>query len=256
MTKKQNFEGMVQKALFDFNMISAGDILAVGVSGGKDSLALLLALSRIREYSPEAFDLKAITLDLGIGETDHTKTQELCKSIGVPYHIEETKIGKIVFDIRKEENPCSLCANLRRGALNNKAVSLGCNKAALGHHRDDVVETMLMSLFQEGRFHSFSPVTYLSRKNIHVIRPMVYVKENDIREYVKRNQLFPVKNPCPANDDTKRIEIREMLNQMEKENPVIRQLLFGAVKRSYLSGWQKNCGSESNPQNPPENVQT
>jgi len=235
--KKLNFEGMVQKALFDFDMIQDGDNLAVGVSGGKDSLAVLFALSKIKKYSPVSFSLSAITLDLGIGNADFSKVRDLCNELKVPYYIEDTRIGEIIFNVRKEESPCSLCANLRRGALNNKAVQLGCNKVVLGHHRDDVIETMMMSLLYEGRFHSFSPVTYLSRKDIHVLRPLVYVKEMDVIEYCRQNNFTPVKSPCPATGTTNRENIKNMIAGFEKENPNIRELLFGSVKRSEIPGW-------------------
>lgn len=237
--KKPNFEGMVQKAIFDFNMISEGDRLAVGISGGKDSLAILFALSKIQKYSPVSFSLTAITLDLGIGNADFSSIVDLCESLDIPYHIEDTKIGEIVFNVRKEESPCSLCANLRRGALNNKAVQTGCNKVVLGHHRDDAVETMMMSLLYEGRFHSFSPVTYLSRKNIHVLRPLVYVKEKDVIEYCKTNNLIAVKSPCPATGTTNRENVKKIIADFEKENPAIRELLFTAVKRSKIPGWDE-----------------
>jgi len=235
--KTLNFEGMIQKGIFDYKMIEEGDIIAVGVSGGKDSLAVLLALSKIRKYSPVSFSLIAITLDLGIGNADFTKVRELCNTLEIPYYIENTRIGEIVFNVRKEISPCSLCANLRRGALNNKAVQLGCNKVVLGHHRDDAIETMMMSLLYEGRFHSFSPVTYLSRKNIHVLRPMVYVKERDVIEYCNSNNLATVKSPCPATGKTNRGKIKNIISNFEKENPDIRELLFGAVKRSKIPGW-------------------
>ena len=237
--KTLNFEGMVQKGIFDFNMIEEGDSIAVGVSGGKDSLAVLLALSKIKKYSPVSFTLTAITLDLGLGNADFTKVKELCDKLEIPYYVEDTRIGEIVFNVRKEVSPCSLCANLRRGALNNKAVQLGCNKVVLGHHRDDAVETMMMSLLYEGRFHSFSPVTYLSRKNIHVLRPLVYVKEKDVIEYCKVNSLVPVKSPCPATGTTNREKIKNIIAGFEKDNPDIRELLFGAVKRSKIPGWNE-----------------
>ena len=237
--KKLNFEGIVQKGIFDFDMIQDGDSLAVGVSGGKDSLAILLALSRIKKYSPVSFTLNAVTLDLGIGNADFSAINFLCNSLEIPYYIEETRIGEIVFNVRKEESPCSLCANLRRGALNNKAVKIGCNKVVLGHHRDDAVETMMMSLLYEGRFHSFSPVTYLSRKNIHVLRPLIYVKEKEVIEYCKSNNLIPVKSPCPATGTTNREKIKRTIADFERENPDIRELLFGAIKRSEIQGWKK-----------------
>ena len=235
--KRMNFAGMVQKAIFDYDMIQEGDKIAVGVSGGKDSLALLDALAHIRAYSPVRFELAAVTLDLGLEKTDFSSVQALCDRLEVPFFLEETRIGDIVFNIRKEESPCSLCANLRRGALNNKAISLGCSKVALGHHRDDAVETMAMSLYYEGRFHCFSPVTYLSRKNIHVIRPLIYVKETQVIDYCKEQYLKIVKSPCPATGKTNRAHIKEMLDAMESGNPFLRDLLFGSIQRAKICGW-------------------
>ncbi len=235
--KDFNFAGAVQKAMFDYDMIQEGDKIAIGVSGGKDSLALLHSLARIRPYSPVKFDLAAITLGLGLEKTDFRSVHALCDELEVPFYLEETRIGDIVFNIRKEESPCSLCANLRRGALNNKAISLGCNKVALGHHRDDAVETMAMSLFFEGRFHCFQPVTWLSRKNIYVIRPLIYIKETQVMDYCREYDLKIVKSPCPATGTTNRARIKEMLDAMEKDNPVVRELLFGSIRRAKICGW-------------------
>jgi tRNA(Ile)-lysidine synthetase-like protein len=235
--KEFNFAGAVQKAIFDYDMIQDGDRVAVGVSGGKDSLALLTSLSKIRPYSPVKFDLVAITLGLGLEKTDFSPVQTLCDELEIPFFMEETHIGEIVFNIRKEASPCALCANLRRGALNNKAVALGCGKIALGHHRDDAIETMAMSLFYEGRFHCFSPVTYLSRKDIHVIRPLIYVKEMQVIDYCREHDLQIVKSPCPATGKTNRARIRETLDKMEKDNPDIRELLFGSIRRAKICGW-------------------
>jgi tRNA(Ile)-lysidine synthase TilS/MesJ len=232
-----NFHGAVQKAIFDYGMIQEGDRIAIGVSGGKDSLALLSSLAHIRCYSPVKFDLVAITLGLGLEKADFGPVQELCAKLDVPFHLEETRIGDIVFNIRKEKSPCALCANLRRGALNNKAISLHCGKVALGHHRDDAIETMFMSLYYEGRFHCFSPVTYLSRKNIQIIRPLVYIKESQVVDYCVENKLQTVKSPCPATGTTSRAHIKEMLDNMEKDNPALRDLLFGSILRAKICGW-------------------
>ncbi|MHB8964015.1 MAG: tRNA 2-thiocytidine biosynthesis TtcA family protein [Saccharofermentanales bacterium] len=228
---------MVQKAIFDYRMIEEGDRIAVGVSGGKDSLALLFALAAIRKYSPVSFTLFAITLDLGLAPADFSSVQSLCDSLDIPYYVEDTQIGHIVFDVRQEKKPCSLCANLRRGALNNKAVSLGCSKVALGHNRDDAVETMAMSLFYEGRLHCFSPVTYLSRKNIHVIRPLIYARETEIRAYCAQNSLHIVKSPCPATGQTNRAATRQMIDGLASKNPYVRELMFTALKSSGIAGW-------------------
>jgi tRNA 2-thiocytidine biosynthesis protein TtcA len=220
-------------------MIREGDRIAVGVSGGKDSLTLLIALRRLMDFYPQKFDLKAVTLITGIGEPDFTPVRELCKDIGVEYIIEETVIGKIVFEGRQEKNPCSLCANLRRGALNNTAVRLGCNKVALAHNRDDVLETLLLSIFYEGRIHSFSPVTYLDRKDITVIRPLIYVEEKQIKAFIRNRNLQIIQNPCTANGHTKRQYIKELLHDLSVDNREIKNIIFGAIKRSGLDGWHE-----------------
>lgn len=235
--KTANFTGIVQKAVFDHKMINEDDRLCVGVSGGKDSLACLHALAAIRKYSPVGFSLYAVTLDLGLAETDFTSVADLCADLGVPYYIENTRIGEIVINIRKEKSPCSLCANLRRGALNRKAKALGCNKVVLGHNRDDAIETFLMSLIFEGRIHCFSPVTYLSRADINVIRPLIYAEESEILEYCSRNDLFPVKSPCPVTGTTSRQKAREMISSMASGIPDIRQQLFHALSKSDIEGW-------------------
>jgi len=230
--------GQVRKAVQDFNMIQEGDTIAVGVSGGKDSLTLLLALRKLMEYYPQKFNIKAVTISLGIEGTDLSPVKRLCDEIGVEYTVVDTHIAKIIFDIRKEKNPCYLCANLRRGALNNTAVALGCNKVALAHNRDDVIETLLLCLLYEGRIHTFSPVTYLDRRKIHVIRPLIYVEEKQIKTFVRKQNLPIVHNPCPANGYTTRQSIKELIAHLSEGNREIRSNIFGAIKRSGLDGWQ------------------
>lgn len=220
-------------------MIQEGDRIAVGVSGGKDSLTLLIALRRLMDFYPLKFEVKAVTLTMGIGEPDFSPVRKLCEEIGVEYTIEETAIGRIVFEGRQEKNPCSLCANLRRGALNSTAVRLGCNKVALAHNRDDVLETLLLSTFYEGRIHSFSPVTYLDRKGITVIRPLIYVEEKQIKAFIRDRNLQIVQNPCTANGHTKRQFIKELLRDLSVDNREIKNNIFGAVKRSGLDGWHE-----------------
>jgi len=231
--------GQVRRAIQDFDMIQDGDRIAVGVSGGKDSLTLLVALRKLQEYYPKKFELEAVTLTMGIGEFDLSPVQALCREIGVNYTIEETYIGKIVFEIRQEKNPCSMCANLRRGALNNMAKKLGCNKVALAHNRDDAIETLLLSTFYEGRIHTFSPVTYLERKDIHLIRPLIYVEEKDIKEFIKKNSMVIVPSPCSANGRTKRQYIKELLKELSKDNREIKSNIFGAIKRSHIDSWHE-----------------
>ena len=181
----QKLTSIVRRAIDDFAMIDSGDKIAVGVSGGKDSLALLCALAKLRAYYPHPFELLAVTADAGFAEMDFSALGQLCQTLNIPYIIHPTDIKAIVFDYRQESNPCSLCARMRRGALHDIAVANGCNKVALGHTRDDVSETFLMSLLYEGRLNTFSPVTYLSRKNLHVIRPLIYTGESQIISVVK-----------------------------------------------------------------------
>ncbi len=239
MIQDKRILGQTRKAIQDYDMIREGDRIAVGVSGGKDSLTLLVALRKLMDFYPTRFELKAITLAMGIGEPDYSPVRELCSEIGVEYIVEDTYIGKIVFEARQEQNPCSLCANLRRGALNSTALKHGCNKVALAHNRDDVIETLLLSTFYEGRIHSFSPVTYLDRKGIYVIRPLIYVEEKQIKAFIKTNGIQVVHNPCTANGHTKRQYIKELLSDMSSDNREIKSNIFGAIKRSGLDGWHE-----------------
>lgn len=235
--KQKRLLGQVRKAVEDYQMIQNGDKVAVGVSG-KDSMSLLIALRQLQQFSSIKFDLVAITLTLGIGESDLSYTQRLCEKIGVPYHIEETQIGKIVFEERKEPNPCALCAKLRRGALNAVAKEKGCTKIALGHHRDDVIETYLLCSFYEGRLYTFAPVTELDNGGVTLIRPMVYLEEREIKSFIKANQIQPIHNPCLANGTTKRQEMKELLMRLCVDHPDAKNNLFGAIKRSEIEGWK------------------
>lgn len=231
--------GQTRKAVQDYGMICEGDRIAVGISGGKDSLTLLIALRKLMDFYPARFELKAVTLATGIGEPDYSPVVKLCEDIGVEYIIEDTVLGKIVFEARQESNPCSLCANLRRGAMNNTALRLGCNKVALAHNRDDVIETLFLSLLYEGRIHTFSPVTYLDKKGIYVIRPLIYVEEKQIKAFIRENNLQTVLNPCLVNGHTKRQFIKELLKDLSGENREIKNNIFGAIKRSGMDGWHK-----------------
>lgn len=221
---------VLRRAINDFSMIRAGDKIAVGLSGGKDSIVTMLALSELRKFYPEKFELIAITLDMGKNEFDVSPLVELCEKNNIEYIVEKTHIAEIVFDVRKEKSPCSLCANLRRGILYDTAKINGCNKVALGHHRDDLIDTYMMSLFYEGRKHTFSPVTYLSRKDIFIIRPMIYVPEDSILKFVQENDIKIVKNLCPANGETKRQYIKDLLKRVEEENVGVRESIFAAIK--------------------------
>lgn len=220
-------------------MISDGDKIAVGVSGGKDSMTLLTVLRQLKNFYPKKFELEAISLTMGIGNADFTPVAEYCRSIDVNYTLRETQIGKIIFDIRNEKNPCSMCANLRRGALHNLAKELGCNKVALGHHRDDAIETLLLSTFYEGRIHSFSPVTYLDKKDLYLIRPLIYTEELQIRTLVKTSGLPIVKSPCHIDGHTKRQYIKDLLYTLQKDNKEIKSNIFGAIKRAEIDGWHE-----------------
>ncbi|ADL43445.1 PP-loop domain protein [Caldicellulosiruptor obsidiansis OB47] len=228
----QHIFSKVRKAVEDFEMIEDGDKIAVGVSAGKDSLTMLYTLSFMRRFYPKKFDVVAITVDMGFESMDFLPIKEFCDKINVEFHLVPSQIKQIVFDIRKEENPCSLCANLRRGILNSTAKSLGCNKVALGHHLDDVVETFFLSLFFEGRIYCFSPKTYLDRTQITVIRPMIYVKEHELRSAAKKLELPVITNPCPANGKTNRQRIKEFVKSLKQFHPVTKDLVFNAIKRN------------------------
>jgi len=229
----------MRKAIEDYNMIDDGDRICVGVSGGKDSLALLAALSNIKRYYPKKFDLVAITLDMGYEEMDFSKVEDFAKELGVEYILKKTNIKEVVFDIRNESNPCSLCAKMRRGALNDAALEAGCKKVALGHHNNDVLETFYLSLVYEGRVNCFSPVTFLDRTGLYLIRPMIYVDERDIKGYVRRAELPVVHNPCCANGNTKRQEMKELISEMNTTYKGFKTRLFTAISNSKIDGWEK-----------------
>lgn len=228
----------IRRAVDDYEMISGGDRVAVGVSGGKDSLTLLCALARLRMFYPKPFELFAITLDMGYEGVDFSKVAELCKSLDVNYTVKKTNIKEVVFDIRNEKNPCSLCAKMRRGALHETAVELGCKKVALGHHNDDVIETFFLSLFFEGRVSCFSPVTYLDKCDLNLIRPMIYLPEKEIKRFVKKNDIPVVSNPCPADGYTKRQEMKEMIQTLRQKDKGIKKRLFTAIQTSDIEGWK------------------
>ena len=242
--------GCIRKADTDFGMIAPGDRIAVGVSGGKDSLLLLYALSLYRRFSGKDFTLQAITLKLGLEPFDVSGIERLCEQIDVPYTVIDTEIAHVIFDIRKESNPCALCAKMRRGALNDAAVAAGCNKVALGHHREDAIETLLMSLIFEGRLHTFHPNTYLSRRNVTVIRPMVYVPEKHVIHMVRTLNLPVVKNPCPADGNSKREEIKALIASLCKTYPNLKDYMLSALQNTAQYGlWdQKQAGGAPAPE--------
>ena len=234
----------VRRGVDTYNMIQENDHVTVGVSGGKDSMVLLVTLARLREFYPRPFKLSAVTLDLGYKDMDYSPIARLCEEIGVEYHIKKTDIREIVFDIRKESNPCALCAKMRRGALHDAALEIGSRTVALGHHNDDVINTFLLSLIYEGRVGCFSPVTYLDRKGITLIRPMIYMPETYSAGLAKRFDLPIVKNSCPADGNTKRQYIKELVVLLEKENPGFKKRAFTAIVNGNVGGFgQRADGS-------------
>lgn len=234
----QKLVGLVRRCVDDYNMIEAGDRIAVGVSGGKDSLTLLVLLAALREYHPSGFELRAVTIDMGLTGMNYTPVQELCDRLGVPYTRVETQIGPIIFDYRQEKNPCSMCAKMRRGAIHNAMGELGLNKIALGHHFDDAVETFFLSLFYEGRISCFQPVTWLDRMEITQIRPLLYCGEGMVRSAAERCRLPVVRNPCPADGSTRRQEVKELVAQLGKTYPQLKEYVFGAMRRLPLKEWE------------------
>lgn len=234
----QKMLSLVRQCAEDYQMIAPGDRIAVGVSGGKDSLTLLRLLAELRRFYPAPFSLTAITLDMGYPGMDFSPVAALCRELDVPYILRPTQIREIVFDIRKESNPCSLCAKLRRGILNEEALNQGCNKVALGHHFDDVAETFALSLIYEGRLGCFLPVTHLDKTGLTAIRPLLYLHEKTIRNFAEKMALPVVFNSCPADKHTQREEVKALLYQMEGRYPGFKQNILGALQRSPLPGWQ------------------
>ena len=227
-----------RRAIDEYNMIEEGDKIAVGVSAGKDSLTLLAAMAGLRRFYPKKFELIAITIDMGFEGMDFEPIKKMCEELDVPYHVIPTEISKIIFDVRKEQNPCSLCAKMRRGALHTAAKELGCTSVALGHHFDDVVETFMLNLFFEGRLGCFSPVTHLSRVGIKLIRPMIYMPEKDVKEFTKKNSLPVVPSTCPADKTTQREEMKQLLHTLEVQNRGLKYRIFGALTRGEIDGFR------------------
>ena len=228
---------LVRKAVEEYDMIHDGDRVAVGISGGKDSLVLLGALASLSRFYPKKFSVLGLTLDMGY-KSDYSKIKAYCDSFGVEHKVKYTNIKEIIFDDRKESNPCSLCAKMRRGALNDFAIENNCNRVALGHHNDDVLETFFLSLLYEGRINCFSPVTYLDRTDIYQIRPLIFAREGDIKGVVKRHEIPVLESSCPANGNTKRQDMQELISRIDKEtNPGFKRRLFTAIKTSNIDGW-------------------
>lgn len=235
----QKLMSRMRAAMEKYDMIQDGDKIAVGLSGGKDSVALLAALSEMRRFYPKKYELVAITADMRFNgeDTDYSELKNFCRSIDVPYVIKRTELADIIFNIRKESNPCSLCAKMRRGILHDIATECGCNKVALGHHMDDAVETFLMNLLNGGNIGSFCPVTYLSRKNLYVIRPMVLASESLVAGAAKHCKLPVVKSKCPMDKTSERQKTKDLVYSLNKEYPQLREKIIGAMQRKGIDNW-------------------
>lgn len=242
--KLQQVLSYIRRAVDDYQMIETDDHIAVGISGGKDSLTLLYGLHSLMRFYPKPFQIHAVTVDLGFDNLDLGKIKQLCKSMEIPYTIVKTDIADIIFHQRKESNPCSLCAKMRKGALNEAIKAAGCNKVAYAHHKDDVVETMLLSLIYEGRFHTFSPVTYLDRMDLTVIRPLMYMNEADVIGFIHKNNVPVVKSPCPADGYTRREYVKNLLKDLNRENPGVKERMFTAIQNSTMGGWNRDNGKQ------------
>ena len=233
----QKILGSMRKAIEEFHMIDDGDKIAVALSGGKDSITLLKALKSLQRFYPKKFDLIAISINPGFEFFDVKILYELCNEIGVQLYVVNSDIKEIVFDIRKEKNPCSLCANLRRGILNSTAIEHGCNKIALGHNEDDVLETFLMNILYTGSISTFAPISYMDRSKITLIRPLIYISEKQIRSFIKYNNINVMPKACPMDGKSKREDIKQLLYDLNKQIPHIRANIYGAIKRSTIKGW-------------------
>ena len=242
--KLQQLYSYVRQAIDDYQMIADGDRIAVGISGGKDSLTLLYALSGLRRFYPKKFELAALTVDLGFDHFDLSEIRQLCKTLDVEYHVIKTKIGEIVFEERKESSPCALCAKMRKGALNDYARQIGCNKVAYAHHMDDMIETMVLSMIFEGRFYSFSPVTFLDRMELTVIRPMMYVSEAEVKGFRNKYNLPVVENPCPVDGVTKRQYAKDLVRQINLDHPGAKKRMFTAILDGNIPGWPEKTEHE------------
>lgn len=233
----QRLLSLTRKAVDDYQMIQAGDKIAVGISGGKDSLTLLYAMANLRRFYPKKFSLIAITVDLGYEGFDLTEVRKLCENLDVEYHVVPTEIAKIIFSDKNESSPCSLCAKMRKGALNQAIKELGCNKVAYAHHMDDMIETMFLSMIFEGRFYSFSPVTFLDGMELTVIRPMMYVSEAEVKGFRNKYNLPVVTNPCPVDGATKRQYAKDLIRQINLDHPGAKKRMFTAILDGNILGW-------------------
>jgi len=248
--KLQQVMSLTRKAIDDYHMIDSGDKIAVGISGGKDSLTLLHALNGLKRFYPNTFEIVAITVDLGFKNIDFARIKAMTEEMNIPYHVVSTDISQIIFEDRKETNPCSLCAKMRKGALNQLAKDLGCNKIAYAHHKDDVVETMMMSFIYEGRIHTFSPVTYLDRMDLTVIRPLMYMNEADVIGFVNKMDLPVLKSPCPVDGYTKREYVKELLKSINNDTPGVKERMFAAIQTSIIPTEKMRLDSKIQTTNP------
>ena len=234
----QKILSYMRKAIADYNMIEDGDTIAVALSGGKDSISMLMGLKNLQHFYPKKFDLIAISINPGFEFFDKKLLQTTCDNINVPLFIEDTHIKEIVFDLRKEKNPCSLCANFRRGALNTVAIREGCNKIALGHNEDDVLETFMLNLLYTGSINTFAPMSYMDRSKMTLIRPLIYAPEKYIKNFIKRNNITVMSKVCPMDGVSKREDMKNMINDLRVDIPHIRAILYGAIKRN-IPEWKK-----------------
>lgn len=235
----QKILGYMRKAIDEYNMIEDGDKIAVALSGGKDSTTMLMGLKNLQRFYPKKFEIIGITINPGFDFFDSTILKQLCASLDVPFFEEFSHTKEIVFDIRNEKNPCSLCANLRRGILNSTAIREGCNKIALGHNEDDVLETFFLNLLYAGNINTFAPVSYMDRSKMTLIRPLIYAPEKYIRNFVKRNNIDIMPKCCPMDGVSKREDMKNLIQSFQKDIPTIRANLYGAIKRSNIKGWNK-----------------
>lgn len=235
----QRILSSLRKAVEDYNMISDGDKIAVALSGGKDSATLLMALKNLQIFYPKQFELIAITIHPGFTNFNTTSLELLCEQLNIPLYIEQSNIKEIVFDIRKEKNPCSLCANLRRGILNSIAIRENCTKIALGHNLDDAIETFFLNLLYNGNMSTFAPVSYMDRSKITLIRPLIYTEEKEIKRFIRKSKISPLEKCCPMDGNSKREEIKNLIHGFEKEIPHVKSNLFGAIQRGTIKGWKK-----------------
>lgn len=234
----QKILGYMRKAIDNYNMIEDGDKIAIGLSGGKDSITMLMGFKNLQRFYPKKFDIIAITINPGFDGFNTDILKNLCNKLDVPLIIEDGHIKEIVFDIRNEKNPCSLCANLRRGMLNSIAKREGCTKIAVGHNEDDVLETFLMNLFYAGSINTFAPISYMDRSEITLIRPLIYAPEKYIRNFVKRNNITIMPKACPMDGVSKREDMKKLIKDMQIDIPHIRANLYGAIKRGEVNGWK------------------